>query len=160
MNKFKELWGKNKVLIVLGIILIICVIAILTVGVSFFFGGTDARADKTKGHEVSENFKSDYITYLEENKEVEKVTINALEGVIHIHVKFVNDTALEDAQNKIATSLSLFEEENLSEFWDLNFTITCEKSEKNDGFNLIGSKNVAGSGLSWDNNSPVEESEE
>ena len=36
MKKLKELWGNNKVLIVLGIILIICLIAIITVTFSFF----------------------------------------------------------------------------------------------------------------------------
>ena len=35
----KELWQKNKVLIVLGFILLVCLIAILIVTFSFFFGG-------------------------------------------------------------------------------------------------------------------------
>ena len=40
-------------------------------------------------------------------------------------------------------------------FYDIHFTLVCEKSETNDGFTIMGSKNVNGTNLIWNNNNPV-----
>ena len=159
MKKLKELWGNNKVLIVLGIILIICLIAIITVTFSFFLGGNKGvYGDRLNGidkHPVTNNIKSEYKTSLESEKSVTKVSIDTKGKIIYIIINFASDTSLEDAKNLAASSIEKLNEDILS-FYDINFTLKCEKSENSEGFTILGAKNVGGSGLIWNNNTPLE----
>ena len=162
MKKLKELWGNNKVLIVLGIILIICLIAIITVTFSFFLGGNKGvYGDRLNGidkHPVTNNIKSEYKTSLESEKSVTKVSIDTKGKIIYIIINFASDTSLEDAKNLAASSIEKLNEDILS-FYDISFTLKCEKSENSEGFTILGAKNVAGSGLIWNNNTPLESEE-
>lgn len=162
MKKLKELWGNNKVLIVLGIILIICLIAIITVTFSFFLGGNKGvYGDRLSGidkHPVTNNIKSEYKTSLESEKSVTKVSIDTKGKIIYIIINFASDTSLEDAKNLAASSIEKLNEDILS-FYDIDFTLKCEKSENSEGFTILGAKNVAGSGLIWNNNTPLESEE-
>ena len=162
MKKLKELWGNNKLLIVLGIILIICLIAIITVTFSFFLGGNKGvYGDRLNGidkHPVTNNIKSEYKTSLESEKSVTKVSIDTKGKIIYIIINFASDTSLEDAKNLAASSLEKLNEDILS-FYDIDFTLKCEKSENSEGFTILGAKNVAGSGLIWKNNTPLESEE-
>lgn len=162
MKKLKELWGNNKVLIVLGIILIICLIAIITVTFSFFLGGNKGvYGDRLNGidkHPVTNNIKSEYKTGLESEKSVTKVSIDTKGKIIYIIINFASDTSLEDAKNLAASSIEKLNEDILS-FYDIDFTLKCEKSENSEGFTILGAKNVAGSGLIWNNNTPLESEE-
>lgn len=162
MKKLKELWGNNKVLIVLGIILIICLIAIITVTFSFFLGGNKGvYGDRLNGidkHPVTNNIKSEYKTSLESEKSVTKVSIDTKGKIIYIIINFASDTSLEDARNLAASSIEKLNEDILS-FYDIDFTLKCEKSENSEGFTILGAKNVAGSGLIWNNNTPLESEE-
>ena len=159
MKKLKELWGNNKVLIVLGIILIICLTAIITVTFSFFLGGNKGvYGDRLNGidkHPVTNNIKSEYKTSLESEKSVTKVSIDTKGKIIYIIINFASDTSLEDAKNLAASSIEKLNEDILS-FYDIDFTLKCEKSENSEGFTILGAKNVAGSGLIWNNNTPLE----
>ena len=162
MKKLKELWGNNKVLIVLGIILIICLIAIITVTFSFFLGGNrGVYGDRLNGidkHPVTNNIKSEYKTSLESEKSVTKVSIDTKGKIIYIIINFASDTSLEDAKNLAASSIEKLNEDILS-FYDINFTLKCEKSENSEGFTILGAKNVGGSVLIWNNNTPLESEE-
>lgn len=162
MKKLKELWGNNKVLIVLGIILIICLIAIITVTFSFFLGGNKGvYGDRLNGidkHPVTNNIKSEYKTSLESEKSVTKISIDTKGKIIYIIINFASDTSLEDAKNLAASSIEKLNEDILS-FYDIDFTLKCEKSENSEGFTILGAKNVAGSGLIWNNNTPLESEE-
>lgn len=162
MKKLKELWGNNKVLIVLGIILIICLIAIITVTFSFFLGGNKGvYGDRLNGidkHPVTNNIKSEYKTSLESEKSVTRVSIDTKGKIIYIIINFASDTSLEDAKNLAASSIEKLNEDILS-FYDIDFTLKCEKSENSEGFTILGAKNVAGSGLIWNNNTPLESEE-
>lgn len=163
MNKLKEIWGKNKVLIVLGIILIICFIAIIVVTVSYFFGGSESvygdRLDGIEDHPIEDSFVSEYTTNLESDDMIESVEFDTKGRIIYITINFVGDTSLVEAQSKTAASLETFSEDLLS-YYDINFTITSKATDNSDGFTLMGARNVAGSGLVWNNNTPVESEEE
>ena len=163
MNKIKELWGKYQVLIVLGIILIICLIAIICVTVSYFFGGSESvYGDRLKDidkYPISESFISDYKTELETDEMIESVEFTTKGRIIYINISFVGDTSLVEAESKAAASLEKFSEEILS-YYDINMTLNCESTENSEGFTIMGAKNVAGSGLIWNNNMPVESEEE
>ena len=158
----KELWKNNKVLIVLGFILLACLIAILIVTFSFFFGGNkNEYGDRLKDidkYQITETIKNDYVSSLENDKSVSSVKFNTKGRIIYITINYVSDTSLEDAKAKAATSIAKLSEDILS-YYDIDFTIKCEKSENSEGFTLLGAKNVAGSGLVWNNNTPVESEE-
>ena len=57
-----------------------------------------------------------------------------------------------------ASSIEKLNEDILS-FYDIDFTLKCEKSENSEGFTILGAKNVAGSGIIWNNNTPLESEE-
>ena len=163
MNKLKEIWGKNKVLIVLGIILIICFIAILIVTFSFFFGGMESvygdRLDCIENYPIEDSFIDEYIANLESDEMINSATFDTKGRIIYVTIDFVGDTSLVEAQSKAAASLEQFSEETLS-YYDINFTLTSESTENSEGFTIMGARNVAGSGLVWNNNTPVESEEE
>ena len=163
MNKLKEIWGKNKVLIVLGIILIICFIAILIVTFSFFFGGSESvygdRLDGIENYPIEDSFIDEYIANLESDEMINSATFDTKGRIIYVTIDFVGDTSLVEAQSKAAASLEQFSEETIS-YYDINFTLTSESTENSEGFTIMGARNVAGSGLVWNNNTPVESEEE
>lgn len=163
MNKLKELWGRNKVLIVLGIILVICLITIGVVTISFFFGGSKSvygeRLDEVEKYPVSDTFKKEYITSLEANDSITSVKIDVKGRIIYVSINFGGDVPLVDAQSKAAASLSLFSEDLLS-YYDINFTLRSIDTENSEGFVILGARNVSGSGsVVWNNNTPVESGE-
>ena len=163
LNKLKEIWGKNKVLIVLGLILIICLIAILIVTFSYFFGGSESvygdRLDEIENYPIEDSFVSEYIANLESDEMINSVSFDSKGRIIYIIIDFVGDTSLVEAQSKAAASLQQINE-NILSYHDIMFTLTCAETENSQGFTIMGARNVAGSGLVWNNNTPVESEEE
>lgn len=163
MKNFKDFLEKNKVLILLGVILIICIIAIITVTISYFFGGSETvygdRLDEIEDYPIEENFKKEYISSLEEDTLINSVTFDLKGRIIYVTIDFVGDTSLVEAQSKAAASLDQFTEKILS-YYDIMFTLKCEQTENSEGFTIMGARNIAGSGLIWNNNTPVESEEE
>ena len=163
LDKLKEIWGKYKILIVLGLILIICFIAILFVTVSYFFGsGESVYGDRLKDIEdypIEDTFVSEYIANLESDEMINSATFDVKGRVIYVTINFVGDTSLVEAQSKAAASLEQFSE-NLLSYYDIDFTLISEATENSEGFTIMGAKNVAGSGIVWNNNTPVESEEE
>ena len=163
MDKLKEIWGKYKILIVLGLILIICFIAILFVTVSYFFGSGESvygdRLEDIEDYPIEDTFVSEYIANLESDEMINSATFDVNGRVIYVTINFVGDTSLVEAQSKAAASLEQFSE-NLLSYYDINFTLICEATENSEGFTIMGAKNVAGSGIVWNNNTVVESEEE
>lgn len=160
MNKIKALWQKNKVLIVLLLILLACLIAIAIVCITFFLGGSKSTyGDRLKDidkYPITDTLKSDYKTSLEADELIDKVTIKTSGGrVIYIRLEFIPDTTLVEAQSKAIDSVAKFSEDILS-YYDLNFTLYCPASENSEGFTIMGSHNVSGTGVIWNNNTQVE----
>lgn len=162
MDKLKKFWRNNKVLIVLGIILVICLIAILVVTFSYFFGGSESvygdRLEDIENYPIEDSFVDEYIANLESDELVNSATFVNKGRIIYVTIDFVGDTSLVEAQSKAAASLESFSE-NLLSYYDINFTLTCDATENSEGFTIMGAKNVAGSGLVWNNNTPVESEE-
>jgi len=164
MNKLKELWGKNKVLIVLGVILVICFIAIISVTISFFLGGSKSvygnRLKDIDKYQITDTFKKDYVSTLQENEKVDDVKLEIKGRIIYITIKFAGDTPLVDAQSIAAGSVSNFSEEQLG-YYDLSFIIKSDVTENSEGYTMLGARNATGSGgLVWNNNTKTSESEE
>ena len=163
LDKLKEIWGKYKILIVLGLILTICFIAILFVTVSYFFGSGESvygdRLEDIEDYPIEDTFVSEYIANLESDEMINSATFDVKGRVIYVTINFVGDTSLVEAQSKAAASLEQFSE-NLLSYYDIDFTLISEATENSEGFTIMGAKNVAGSGIVWNNNTPVESEEE
>ena len=163
MNKLKEIWSNNKVLIILGVILLGCFVAIICVTISFFLGKDKSvygdRLNEIKDVKITEVFQNEYISKLKENEIVSSASIDVRGKVVYVIIHFVGDTTLLDAESKAALSLQEFSEDILSHY-DIMFTLICDKTDNSEGFTIMGARNATGSGLNWNNNTPVESEEE
>ena len=87
MKKLKEIWQKNRILVVLVAILIVCFITICTVVVTYFFGGSETvYGDRLKDidkYPITDDFKKEYIANLEKDDKIEKVTFKTKGRVIY-----------------------------------------------------------------------------
>ena len=108
---------------------------------------------------IEDSFVSEYIANLEADEMINSVEFNTKGRIIYITINFVGDSSLVEAQSKAAASLEEFSEEILS-YYDIDFTLISDATENSEGFTIMGARNVAGSGIVWNNNTPVEESEE
>ena len=162
MSKLKDIWRKNKVLVVLVGILIACFIAICVVVITYFFGGSETvYGDRLKDidkHPITEDFKNEYISSLENDEYIEDVGFNVKGRVIYIRIKYVSDYALIEAEGKANTSLASFSE-NILSYYDLNFTLVSDETENSEGFTIMGAKNANNDSIVWNNNTPVESEE-
>ena len=156
MKKLKNLWANNRILLILGIILVVCIIAIIVVFLTYFVGTKKSvygsRFDNMKTH-IKEADQNSYIQALEERSGVEKASIRVTGKTIYVRVAFKDDIKLDDAKKIIDSSLEKFSDD-IKETYDINFTI------KNTSFVLMGARNSSGNGLSWNNNTPIENSKE
>ena len=162
MKKLKEFWQKNKVLVVLGGILVICFIAICIVVATYFFGGSDTvYGDRLKDidkHPITEELKNDYIASLKAEEAVEDISFNSKGRIIYIRLKFVDDYTLVEAESKATASLAKLTE-NILEYYDLNFTLVSDATENSEGFTIMGAKNTGSDAIVWNNNTKVESEE-
>ena len=162
MKKLKEIWQKNRILVVLVAILIVCFITICTVVVTYFFGGSETvYGDRLKDidkYPITDDFKKEYIANLEKDDKIEKVTFKTKGRVIYIRMQFIDDYALVEAESKASASLTSFTEDILG-YYDLNFTLVSDKTEDSEGFTIMGAKNSKRESIVWNNNT-VTESEE
>lgn len=148
MKKIKKLWNENRILMILGAVLIVCFIAILIVTLTYFVGSREtkygSRLENMKTH-ITEKEQNKYIEGLEANENVNKVRFRVSGKTLYISVTFKDEIKLEDAKPIIEASLENFSDE-IKETYDINYTI------KNSAFTVMGSRNVSGNGLSWNNN--------
>ena len=163
MNKLKELWGNNKVLIILGVILLGCVIAIVCVTFSFFMNSNNSvygnRLDNIKDVPVTDSDKKVIVEKLEENEMVSNAKVDVRGKIIYITITFASDTTILDAESKAAQSLQDISDEILK-LYDVMYTLKCDASENSEGWIILGARNASGSGLNWNNNTPVESEED
>ena len=163
MKKIKKIWKENRILFVLFIILIVCFIAIFSVALSYFVGTSKSEyGDRLDNYvKVSDKVKSEYIDTLKEDKLVDDVVFRVSVRTIYITIKFTNEASLVEAQSKALASVESIPKDVLA-YYDINFIIKQEKAEEDSskGFTLMGSHNVSGEGVVWNNNTDFVEEEE
>ena len=153
----KKLWMKNRVVVVLLVILLVCFIAIVGVTITFFYSkdvseyGT--RLDDISNYPVDDKFKNEYKDKLLENESVTKVTMNVKGRIIYVHINFNEVISLDDAKAIATNSLELFDDKTKS-YYDIEFVL------KSDNFTIFGAKNSKIDHISWNNNKPVATVEE
>lgn len=157
----KKFWKENRVLLVLIVILIVCFVAICSVTLSYFVGSResvygDRLADKVT---IKDKEKKAYIESLKKEELVKDVTFRVSIRTIYVYIEFNEAATLVEAESKALASLENLSEEILS-YYDVNFILEKGKTETDEGFTIMGAKNSKGTGISWNNNTVVEEVEE
>lgn len=163
MKKLKKFWQENSVLLVLLLILIVCLVAITIVVVTYFVGDSHSkygdRLDNIESYPFTEETQNEIIAKIEEDELVEKASIRLSGKIIYIMITFVEKTTLVEAESKSLASLEYFSEETLS-FYDLEYMIKADSTEDTEGFQIMGSRNVSGTGgIVWNNNTAIKEEE-
>ena len=164
LKKLKKIWQENSVLFVLLFILIACLIAISIVVVTYFVGDSSSkygdRLDGIENYPFDEDMQNEIISQIKENEIVEDVTMRVSGKVIYITISFAPATTLVEAQSVALASLDYFSEETLS-FYDLEYMIQADDTEDAEGFQIIGAKNVSGTGgIVWNNNTEFGDDDE
>ena len=153
----KKIWKENRVLFMLILILIVCFIAICSVVASYFVGThKSVYGDRlTNKFTVEKTDKTEYINKLEEDKLVKKADMRISIRTIYIDIEFIEEATLVEAQSKAALSLENIDD-TILEYYDVNFILRKEKSEKSEGFVIMGAKNSKSTEVSWNNNTIIE----
>ena len=163
MKKLKKIWQENSILFVLLFILIACLIAISVVVGTYFIGDSSSkygdRLEEIEDYPFDSDMQDEIIAQIKENEIVEDVTMRVSGKIIYVNITFVPATTLVEGQSVALASLEFFSEDTLS-FYDLEYMIEAEATDDAEGFQLIGAKNVSGTGgIVWNNNTEFEEEE-
>lgn len=148
----KRIWEENKVLLVLGLILIVCIAVVISVSLSYFYGSSDdvygSRLDITKKVPLNKKILKDIEKTLKENECVDNIKTNIQGKIVYIKIEYKEKTTMDDAKKIALLVLPLFNEEEL-EVYDLQFIIKVNGEE---GFTLMGARNSNGiDNIIWNN---------
>ena len=158
----RKSWNENRVLFVLMTILVICLVVITFVVIDYFLGTSkDKYGDRLDGIKKV-GFTDKRIGEIEkkvkEDEKISKCEITQIGKMIYVTITFTDGITLVEAEGKAANTIELFNEKELK-FYDVNYTLIQEKSENNEGFTIMGAKNVNGTALVWNNNTSFNEEE-
>lgn len=155
MNKIKKVWEENRVLLVLGIILVVCLVAVSVVAITYFYGGSDSvygdRLEETEKVPLNSKLFTDIENELNENENVKKVSTLQKGKIVYITINFNDATAMDTAKEVAKSALELFNEDELN-VYDIEFTISSLSTKDFTGYTLMGARNANGSGeIIWNN---------
>ena len=155
-NFFKSIGNlirRHKLLFTICLCAFIIIIVMMYIFFSLFIGGTDKYGDRLQGideHKISNSDKEEVTSFLEEKEEVTTATMRTQGKIIYIHIEFKKEVSLDRAKEIANESLSKIEDEE-KKFYDINFSLTQEKTEDNEEntFVVTGSKNSQLDHISW-----------
>lgn len=155
MEKIKRVLNENRVLIVLGIILILCLVIVSVVALTYFYGSSDTvygnRLDDTKNMPLNDKLFKDIESELKENDSVKKVSTSLKGKIVYITIEFEMATEMETAKGIAASTLPLFNDDELA-IYDVEFTISSLSTKEFIGYTLMGARNANGLGeIVWNN---------
>ncbi len=163
MKKIKKLWVENRVLFILTMIVIVCFFVILGVCISCFFGSSKSsygdRLEGIKEVNITDDVKNDFINSMKSDELINDASFKVQGKIVYITLDFKENVTLVEAESKALASLMNIEQK-YQDFYDFHYTLKGEKTEKSEGFLIMGAKNVNGSGLAWNNNTEVKKDSE
>mgnify|MGYP004626671507 CR=1 FL=1 len=155
----KKFIRNNKAICFMLLIIIACVgVSVGLLLKYFYFGnGGSKYGDRLDGIEavlIADDKKNEVANSLKEGKNVKDATVTVTGKIIYIRIAFEAGADLETSKSIAVKSLEQFSEDE-KKFYDVHFTLVSDKNESSDGFTIMGSKNVNGTNLIWNNNNPV-----
>ena len=164
MKGLKGFFQRNKVLVILTLIVLVCVVIMGLCLLANFYGGnnTDKYGRRTEGIEkveITSARQSEIESKLEADEFISNRTSIKVQGkIIYLRIVFEEGISLIEAQGKAIAILEEFSEEEKN-FYDFHFTLKQASSETSEGFTIAGAKNVHGTNVVWNNNTQVVEEE-
>jgi hypothetical protein len=161
MKKIGKFFKEHRIFTMLMAIVIVCFVLIMTVLINVFGGiGNDAnkygnRLEGIDQIEITEKKQSDFENNITNNKNIKSVDVTIQGKIVYITMIIEPGVVLEEAEGIALKSLDEFTEEEKA-FYDFNFTLKQNASDKSEGFVISGAKNKNGTKLIWNNNTPVE----
>ena len=157
----KKILKENRTLFILMIVAIVCiVVSVLLLFKYFYFGnGGSNYGDRLEGIEnvrISDDKQREVSSKIEENTLVDSATTTVTGKRVDIRIVFNEKASLVDAEGVALKSLDNFSDEEKA-FYDFEFTLKQNATEKTEGFLIMGAKNVNGSNLVWNNNNSTSE---
>jgi len=165
MSKIKRILNENRVLLVLGIILILCLVIVSVVALTYFYGSSDSvygnRLEDAEKMPLNNKLFEDIESELKENESVKKVSTLLKGKIVYISIEFESETKMDTAKGIASSVLPLFNDDEL-EIYDVEFTISSLSTKEFVGYTLMGARNSNGLGeIVWNNyNIEIEEDEE
>ncbi len=158
-KKIKKKISQNKVLLVLGSILIICFILIGVALFKYFYAGSNTtkygdRLENASEHKIHETLKKE-IEDLYTDEEIKSVTLKNNGRIIYLTLDLASVVKKEDAKSLSLKSLEAFSDDEKS-YYDIQYIVTCSAEEKDGSGNslypILGYKNSSSSVVVWTNN--------
>lgn len=153
MKKFLRFVKKNKVLITLVSIILICLIIIVVFGFKLLWGetGTTKYGTRLDGIEELKKDDKDKIKLLFLNDEnVNSVDINIEGKIIYLTIDFKTDYKLSKAKKLIKSSLENIDSKILSNY-DIQYILTASSVKESKYYPTMGYKARSKDTISWIN---------
>ena len=159
----KKFWRQYRIFIILMGIVLLCMIAMGIFAISLFFkSGKDKYGDRlnnVKDVKVTEKMKDTIIAEANKDNNVLDTNVHVSGKIIYITLYLDGVSSVLEAEGKAINPLNAISED-VQKKYDIQFILIQEKTEKTPEIKIMGSKNVLGNGLVWNNNTDFTESEE
>ena len=154
----KQFYKENRVFAILMIVVAVCLVLILGVILKYFvFGNSSSpygdRLKDEKKYKLSSSEMKKIASKIEEDDTVKKASVRISVRTIYVSIEFNSGITLVEAEGKAAATLENFSEKEMG-YYDIEFILTSEGAE-GEGFTILGAKNVNGTNIVWNNNTPV-----
>ena len=155
----KQFYKENRVFSILMIVVAVCLLLIIGITLKYFIFGSSSspygdRVKDEKIYNISDVLKTEVKSTLESDESIKKASVRVSVRTIYISMEFNTGVSLEEAKGKAVTALEKFSEDELG-YYDVEFILTEESADNSEGFTIMGAKNVNGSNIVWNNNTPV-----
>lgn len=152
--KFINKLSKNKVKLLLALILVLSVVLIISM-VIFFKDNTanpgyGSRLDGIKDVEITKDESNKMISIIEKEKNVKSVTCNIQGKIVNVIIKVEKGAKVKDTQSLAKKVTDCFKEEQVS-FYD--FQVFIQNEDTNNGsYPIIGYKKATSKEFSFTKN--------
>ena len=153
----KQFYKENRVFSILMIVVAVCLLLIIGITLKYFIFGSSSSPyglKDEKKYKISDDLKTEVKSTLESDESIKKASVRVSVRTIYISMEFNTGVSLEEAKGKAVTALEKFSEDELG-YYDVEFILTEESADNSEGFTIMGAKNVNGSNIVWNNNTPV-----
>ncbi len=157
MKKLKSIWDNNRVMFVLGIVILICSILVLSVGFRYFFGNSSSSYGDRLDDISDMPFASEDIDLIKTSfgEHIYEVSVDVKGKIVYIIATFDGAMGLDNAKNAALDVYNKIDTKYRS-YYDYNFTITQTTGDGSNDFCLMGAKNVSSDNFVWSNLTPVD----
>ncbi len=154
----KQFYKENRVFSILMIIVAICAILIIGVMLKYFFFGNSSspygdRLKDEKKYKLSSSEKKEITSSLESDEAIKSADVHSSVRTIYVTIEFNPGISLVEAEGKAVTVLEKFSEGQMG-YYDIEFILKAESTGEAEGFTIMGAKNVNGTNIVWNNNTP------